>query len=508
MAPEEKRNSMIRRFGARALLVQSFIIMVFQVCFLNTYAYGQFGSQLFKLKAADGSSPSDLFGWRSIGISDAAAIVGASQDYAACATGPSCRWSGSAYLFDITTGKQIWKLTASDAAVEDYFGSAVALSDNTALIGAMGNNDSGAAYVFDVTTGTELRKLTASAAAAGDVFGFSVAISDDIAIIGSHGDDGASGSAYLFDVATGQQLRKLTASDIQPEDVFGFSVAISGNTAIVGARNNDERGTNAGAAYLYDVITGQELFKLTASDAVAGDEFGFRVAINGNRAIVGAVSVDGSFGAAYLFDVTTGQELRKLTASDRASGDWFGTSVAINDSVALVGAHNEDDGAINSGSVYVFDIAKGEEIAKLQASDRIPEGSFGASLAAFGTKAIVGANGNSAAYVFNIARGTTVPGDFNNDGTVDAADYIVWRNGLGTSYTQADYDAWRANFGRSADAIATAGMAPGPVSADIPEPASALIAALFIAFPASARHQRHRPATIPAIHQRNCAKRA
>ena len=61
------------------------------------------------------------------------------------------------------------------------------------------------------------------------------------------------------------------------------------------------------------------------------------------------------------------------------------------------------------------------------------------------------------------------PGDYNRDGTVDAADYVVWRNGLGTTYTQADYDVWRANFGQT---IGSGGALPSadPLSIAVPEP--------------------------------------
>jgi autotransporter-associated beta strand protein len=55
-------------------------------------------------------------------------------------------------------------------------------------------------------------------------------------------------------------------------------------------------------------------------------------------------------------------------------------------------------------------------------------------------------------------------GDFDEDGIVDAADYVVWRNGLDVSYTQADYDVWRANFGR------TAGSGTSNNEAAVPEP--------------------------------------
>ncbi len=68
---------------------------------------------------------------------------------------------------------------------------------------------------------------------------------------------------------------------------------------------------------------------------------------------------------------------------------------------------------------------------------------------------------------FVIEAQVVIPGDYNNDGTVDAADYIVWRKGLGTTYRQSDYDVWRANFGQ------TAGSGAGAVAnVAVPEPAS------------------------------------
>jgi hypothetical protein len=72
-------------------------------------------------------------------------------------------------------------------------------------------------------------------------------------------------------------------------------------------------------------------------------------------------------------------------------------------------------------------------------------------------------------------------GDYNADGKVDAADYVVWRKGLGTAYTQTDYDAWRANFGKSAGSGAAGyplGASVEPLPAAIPEPHSLAIAAI------------------------------
>jgi hypothetical protein len=59
-------------------------------------------------------------------------------------------------------------------------------------------------------------------------------------------------------------------------------------------------------------------------------------------------------------------------------------------------------------------------------------------------------------------------GDFNGDHIVDAADYTVWRNGLGSTYSQADYDIWKMHFGES--------NGPGSAgSATVPEPSGLLL---------------------------------
>ena len=151
-------------------------------------------------------------------------------------------------------------------------------------------------------------KVTAADAAAYDRLGRSVAISGNTAIAGAYladNTDRDTGSAYLFDATTGEQLHKLIPLDSAPDDIFGASVAISDTIAIVGALRNDEQGYSSGAAYLFDVTTGEQLAKLTASDAGRSDYFGWSVAISGNTAIVGAEGDDdptgGDFGSAYLF---------------------------------------------------------------------------------------------------------------------------------------------------------------------------------------------------------------
>ena len=212
-------------------------------------------------------------------------------------------------------------------------------------------------------TWTETSKLTADDGAAFDEFGTSVGISGNTAIVGAWFDDddgSGSGSAYLFDTTTGDQLFKLTASDAAASDRFGSAVGISGTIAIVGAYRDDDNGTDSGSAYLFDTTTGNQLFKLTAGDGAAFDQFGISVGISGNIAIVGDIWDDDngtSSGSAYLFDVTTGAQIAKLTASDAASFDQFGNSVGISGTTTIVGAAGDDDGGTNSGSAYVFSAA-------------------------------------------------------------------------------------------------------------------------------------------------------
>jgi FG-GAP repeat len=189
----------------------------------------------FKIVASD-AAELDRFG-ASVAISGTTAIVGARCNDDAGSN------SGSAYLFDTITGLQIAKLTASDAAADDKFGWSVAISGTTAIVGAYLDDDagpnsaSGSAYLFDTTTGLQIAKIGASDAATSDRFGNFVAISGTTAIVGAYGDDSSTGSAYLFDTTTGLQIAKITASDAARFDEFGISVAISGTTAIAPAIN-------------------------------------------------------------------------------------------------------------------------------------------------------------------------------------------------------------------------------------------------------------------------------
>ena len=98
-------------------------------------------------------------------------------------------------------------------------------------------------------------KLTASDGAADDYFG-SVSISGDTVVVGAEGDDSDKGSAYVFVKPSGgwsnmTQTAKLTASDGAEGDEFGNSVSVSGDTVVVGADGDDDDGDWSGSAYVF-----------------------------------------------------------------------------------------------------------------------------------------------------------------------------------------------------------------------------------------------------------------
>ena len=476
-----------------------------------------------KLTPSDGTG--DVFGF-SASISGNVAIVGDPFD------DDNGMTSGSAYLFDPTTGDQLFKLLPNDGASFSSFGWSVGISGDRAIVGSFsaGSNDAGAAYVFDVVTGQQLHKLTPNDPRFGHHFGNSVAIDGNIAVIGARddGDKGFSaGAAYVFDVSTGDQLLKLTASDGARSDDFGFSVAVRGTTAVVGALSDFDNGVISGSAYVFDVGTGEELMKLLPTDGVGRPKFGFSVDLAGGLAVIGArEDRDNGFqaGAAYVFDLGTGDQLFKLLPRDGREQDFFGHSVGISGSLAVIGAIGDDtNNGSSSGSAYVFDLTSGEETLKLTASDGVERALFGHSVGFSGDMAVVGAPfaAFDAAYVFSplgsdLSNGPPLGppfepppfgppfgdppfgppigdppfgppfaphGDGNLNGVVEAADYTIWANGFGGASPQfadgdynvdgsvnaADYTIWANNFGQS---ILAAQSAPSA----IPEPSSLTLA--------------------------------
>ncbi len=453
------------------------LILTISCAILTSTAGAVTLNESIKLLPNDGAA-GDTFGF-SVGIDNGVVIVGSKRDDIAGVV------SGSAYLFDANTGTQLDKFVPADGAFNDNFGFSVAIDGGVVAIGSGLNSETasgaGAAYLYDVNTGLQTQKLLALDGESSDFLGRSVAINGGLTLAGALLEDanGAdAGAAYLFDTATGAQIHKLLPTDGVAGDLLGNSSGLSGNVAIVGAHFNDANGIHkSGAAYLFDTATGLQTAKLTASDGGAFDFFGDSVAIDGNVAIVSAPlhaanGVDS--GAAYLFDVTTGNQIAKLLPNDGSPDDIFGESVAIQGGVAIVGAMGDDrNGGMYAGSAYLFDVATGVQLAKLQASDGAINSKFGAAVGISGNIAIVGSAGDDdlgtssgAAYLFEVP----VLGDFDGDRDVDLVDLTVWQSsfGLGAGAdTDSDGDTdgndfllWQQRFAGS----------PAPGNVAVPEP--------------------------------------
>jgi uncharacterized repeat protein (TIGR01451 family) len=321
-----------------------------------------------KLTAPD-MAAGDHFGF-SVAISGETIVIGAPDDDDTAAGADA----GSAYVFRRTSGfwTQLGKLLSPDLAASDQFGSSVAASGDTAIVGApagdSGVADSGSAYVFRfdpvaATAPVFEAELDASDAAAGDFFGASVAIDGDTAAVGAYGNDdagGSSGSAYVFvrDVTVWTEQQKLVASDANGGEEFGRSIGVSGDTVVVGSPHDDDQNTAAGSAYVFERYdtSWTELDEIYAQNASNNDHFGSSVAISSDAILVGAPDDSGARGEAYVF-ARLGVEwprVMRLRSSDGDNGDRFGASVAISGGSLAVGAPLDDDLIADQGSAYLF----------------------------------------------------------------------------------------------------------------------------------------------------------
>lgn len=335
-------------------------------CLIALPTAATMGDELFKLVPSDSS---DL---REFGLDVASdgnlAIVGATGDYF-----QRPRKSGAAFLYDVTSGQEIRKLTVPQNSGSDLFGRSVDLAGNVAVVGSPEENSVGAAYVFNAATGEQIHKLIAANPAPRDLFGSSVAVSENVILIGAPTTD-RTGFVTVFDATTGEKLREFHPSDSPQWAKFGDSVAIDGDLAIVGAPYDGHAGYGAGSAYVFDLRTGAELMKLTSSDPREQQLFGVDVAIEGHTALVGA-SGDGCCnpGGAYLFDLITGAQFMKLSSNvdpyfdpPNLFYDRFGRSVALHDRFALVGAPSDNEHARQSGAMYLYDATSGALLHKFK----------------------------------------------------------------------------------------------------------------------------------------------
>lgn len=249
----------------------------------------------------------------------------------------------------------------------------------------------------------ESAKISGPGEGAG-LFGRSVATSGDTILVGAPFDSGGdtfSGSAYVYGFDGSQWTAEAEFDVAEAGDAFGFAVALEGSRSVIGAPTHAEAQITSGAVYIFD-FDGQDWVQqpiVTADDAGEDDKFGSALALDVSQFLVGAPFDDdqaSDAGAAYVFqfDGEAWTQQAKLTASDGGADDNFGgTSVAIDGNVAIVGAPLHDGNTSDTGAAYVFRF-NGEtwtQEAKLTASDAAGGDNFGFSVSVVGATAIVGA---------------------------------------------------------------------------------------------------------------------
>lgn len=323
--------------------------------------------------------------------------------------------AGAAYVFP---AHGLWTaplatLRPSTGALGDDFGAAVAVDGDTIVVGAPFHADArGAAYVFERfgDVWVETQELAATDGAKSHYFGRSVDVDGERIAIGASSADGVgehTGAAYVFVREPGGSLgwaleTKLFAFDGEEYDLFGWSIAVDGDRVVVGASQESELAHWAGAAYAFrrdGVSPVWHQQKLVAADGALGDFFGHDVGASSGSIVVSSNTDNGpagsNQGSAYVFVEDQGAWVQqaKLTAHDAASWVFFGESVDIDGDRIAVGSMWDAGGADKAGAVYVFerDGVDWTEASKLLASDAAYEDQLGAAVAIQGSSVVAGA---------------------------------------------------------------------------------------------------------------------
>ncbi|MBO6514140.1 MAG: FG-GAP repeat protein [Phycisphaerales bacterium] len=438
----------------RSLVIKSNLVTASCIGYglLVASASGAVVNEGYRFMAADGAAD-DEFGC-AVDISHGIIAVGARND------DDNGVNSGSAYLIDASTGSQIAKLLPSDGAAGDQFGYSIAIQNGVVVVGSPGDVHngvaSGSAYLFDATTGVQLGKLVPNDPEAGDEFGNSIAIDNGIVAVGAwRADDlgDGSGAAYLFDASNGNQLEKLLPDEGNNFQTFGVSIAIDDGIVAVGSRTFFVLGEGFTFAkvHLFDSSTGDVTNVLQANiENFNGDQggmFGDSVDINDGLVAVGAPSRSVFFdfsGAVYVFDASNGNQLQFIYPADGHDRDHFGRSVSLdNDGMLVIGADEDDDSAWSGGSAYLYEATSATQVDKLLASDGAAFDMFGTSVAIDNGVIAVGATGFStssfqgAVYVFGETL-ENCAADFTNDGLLDFFDISAFLDAFVNADPSAD----------------------------------------------------------------------
>jgi hypothetical protein len=396
------------------------------------------------LKASNASS-SDHFGYALAMSKDTLAVGAIYED----ATGTPD--SGAVYVFtrsgDHWQQKQLLRPDRPVAA--ECFGAAVALSDTTLVVGALyefpctpvAAAHGGTAYVFERNQDgwVQTDRLTGpEGGAAGDGFGSAVAIEQDTLIVGAMFADSEArdgGAAYVFTRSGGRWTLAQTLASEQPitNGAFGTMVALQRDTLIATAFRESSAGlSEAGAAYVFTLGssgTWERKARLQQKAPEVHGGFGFGMALLGDRLIVGAPNYDlldnqTPRGQATLFERSAGEwrETVTLQAPNPRVGDAFGSAVGLSAHYAAVGALGDGSGlpadSPRSGSLHLFGLhgaSDWQTASFIKASNADRNDNLGCAIGISDQEVVVSANGEA-------SSGPNNPGD--NSAPTSGAVYV------------------------------------------------------------------------------------
>ncbi len=330
--------------------------------------------------------------------------------------------SGAAYLFDSTDGELLHSFQSPDPQKGDKFGRAVAGIDNKVVVGApwadaARKDKAGAVYVFDSETGSPLHTLTSPSPGDDHQFGRAVAIVGDGVLVGARLDDTQSseaGAAYLYDMESGDLIRSFFSPNPARGAQFGYTVAsTSDGNVLVGARYDETGSDGKGAVYMFDRQTGNLLQTFVNPTQRPDNErtgFARSIASVGDNVLVAARFDDSGAdlaGAAFLFSGATGELIHTFTSPTPERKEEFGFHVAAAGNDVLVGARfDRSEGSV--GAAYLFDSESGQLLqtfANPEAGSASDE--FGVSVSLLGSSVIVGTKQGDAVYMFDSAPGSS-----------------------------------------------------------------------------------------------------
>lgn len=265
-----------------------------------------------------------------------------------------------------------------------------------------------------VATTINQTTLADSSGISGDNFGAAVAISGERVVVGAPEKDDGAGAVFIYErLPTGGWTGiKVVADDRRPGDLFGYSVAIDGDRIVVGALFGDGAVPDSGTAYLLEPAGSGfwSQLELPGFDGADRDYYGASVAISGDLIVVGADHEDArgaEAGAVYLHQLDGFVWTQtKLTAADGEANDLYGRAVATDGEVVVVGAIYADGTVTDQGAVYVYTSSGGgwtESV--IQHSNPARWDLFGDAVAVSAGRIVAGAPLRGAAYIFEQSGG-------------------------------------------------------------------------------------------------------